>query len=144
MGLGQYASASIRLATELENSLTKEEIASLARDLRRAGLQIWLDWREKNADAIEAFVAATPSERNRRKAWADEEIRRLLTLAAIIHCRQAHAVLDALVLNAPVLEPGAPYRDTTSVAGSIFRELLRMRIPQWPTAFADIEPSPFE
>lgn len=144
MGLSNYVSASSGHARELADSLTEEEITALAHTLRACGLHEWQTWCADRLHQIHDYVAATPSQRSRKKAWQDPQLRPLLVLAAITHCQRAHALLEALIENETILSVGGSYRDTTAHAGTVQNQLENMCIPEWPEAFELYCPSPFD
>ena len=144
MSLHNYAAASSGLALELVESLTREEVLALRASLIGVSAREWLDWCDRHAGHIEGYVQATPSQRMKKKAWEKPVLRAQLVLAAIRHCRFAHALLRTLHENEFWLSPGGSYRDTTASAGEICQALLRIDMPVWPPEWAAVCPSPFD
>lgn len=128
MRLDRYAHMCGAIASELAESLTTEDVTRLKADLDGETAYAWMAWRTQNEQRVAAFVAASPSERQRRKAWRQDRLR--LTLAAIQHSLEGHAVLDAVEREA--LEPGDPYRKVASRAGLAYSRIFGADIPDWP------------
>ena len=84
MDLNKCASACNRLALELEESLTTDDVEALRADCAALGLMQWAAWVRENAPTILKFVEATASVRN-EKAWQAPEMKRRLVLAAMQH-----------------------------------------------------------
>lgn len=143
MGIANYAAASIELAQELADSLSSEDVEAVAADLSRIGLRAWLEWQDAHEGEVADYVAATPGQRARKKAWADPPLRRRLALAALSHCQAAHLLLDFLSRHAAALVPGGPYRGTTALAGTLYWDLMDTEVPHWPAQLARVCPSPF-
>ncbi len=135
MGLGKYALACEGLADELRASLSESEVSDLHKLWAGRPVLDWIKWRQANANLVSAFVAATPSERRRRKF---KEHRLLLTMAGIQHCLEAHALLT--VVDESFLDPGCSYRSMAALAGEAYDRLYDFDIPDWP--FDDLD-SPF-
>lgn len=132
MGLNSYASASLRLSTELEQLMSKDEIDSLFSELKTFGEKAWIKWQLSNSQTIIEFVAATPAQRVRKKEWNKPKLRGKLILASIIHCQAAYKLLSFLTQNEPWLKPGGGYRDMAARAGDLYWSLLDTDVPNWP------------
>ncbi len=135
MGLGKYALECEGLANELRESLTEAEVSELHELLEGCTLQDWARVRDANHSLISAFVCATPTQRRAKKFAKDKLV---LTMAAIQHCLEAHALLT--VVDESSLEPGCSYRDMAAQAGDAFDRLYDFAIPDWP--FDELD-SPF-
>lgn len=137
MDLGNYVTESFYLAEELKQLPTPRELEALHKALMGKSVHAWLDWRSDNAELVSEFVAATPSERAKRKKF--QEARLFLIMAGVQHCLEGHALLKT-VSNA-YLVPGGSYRGMTATAGDAYDRLLAVDIPYWP--FDDME-TPFK
>ncbi|HAT50775.1 MAG: hypothetical protein HQL07_04630 [Nitrospirae bacterium] len=124
MSLASYASAALGFSEELADSLSEREIQTLRAHFSEKMPRLnWDVWKLQNKVEIAAFVAASPSERKKRKAWNHPpEKKLLLTLAAYQHCREGYLLLsfaDRLVDLA-----GLTNRIVASQAGLQCRQLL--------------------
>lgn len=113
----RYAAAARGLVDELIASLPSAEIDALRDDLRGAGLANWLLWEREHQPYIEEFLASTPTQRARKKAWAAPQDRRLLVYGAICHAARGAAFLA--VLSESLLCRDLSYR--TAAAASVSR-----------------------
>lgn len=139
MGLDNYILEAEDLAGELRESLQEAEIEALHQRLSGWAIKDWINWRMGNQSLVSEFVAATPSERDRKKRFREHRL--YLTMAGIQHCLEAHALLS--VISDSCLEPGESYRSMTARAGNAHtRLLLEFEVPYWP--FDDYVESPFE
>jgi len=101
-----YVERCTELARELVESLTEQEVETLRSRLEGATKGDWTAWRKRHAETIAQFVEASPSQRNKRKAWKDARL--FLCLAGFQHCVEAGIVLEEIDLH--FLSPGGPYR----------------------------------
>lgn len=138
MTLYTYTSKCTEFAEELADALTIADIDALRADCAAIGLRGWYGWLNSSAQTVSAFVASTPSQRRKKKAWQDQPLRRRLVLGAIWYVNCGHRLLD--MIDEYRLEPGGSYRDTAARAGDAYVELVYNRIPDWP--FDD--PNPFD
>lgn len=143
MGIGNYAAASSGFARELAASLTNEDVLSLAEDVGGIGLHAWVQWQVEHEDATSDYVAATPAQREKKKAWREPVLRRRLVLAAMTHCLAAHELQAFLRDHEHDLSPGGTYRDTTATAGRLYWTLMGSEIPHWPLELERVCSSPF-
>lgn len=127
MALGKYAAECEALADELRESLGEEDVAQLHELLAGRQIQEWIRWRDANINLVVDFVAASPSQRKRKKFDGQ---RLLLTLAGIQHCLEAHALLT--VIDESFLEPGCSYREVAARAGEAYDHLFDFNVPDWP------------
>lgn len=132
MNLDRYVAQCGELASELIDSLSLPDQQALREQLNATDLETWLAWRAKHAESVRAFVAASPSQRARKKSW--QPARLLLTLAATQQCLEAELLLQAI----QHLVPGNSYRDMAVMAGQAYNEVLCGSIDLWP--FDEVEP----
>lgn len=144
MGIGNYASASMSAVQELAAALTTEDVRALASELAKEGIKAWVDWQVDHESEIQDYVAATPSQRQKKKRWNDPALRPRLVLAALTHCLAAAELLGFLHAHEFELLPGGPYRDTTALAGSLYWKIMHSDVPHWPEAYLRVVPSPFD
>ena len=130
MSMSNYARACRKLADELRQSMTPEDVQGLRGILAGVTCQGWTNWRLQYESDVLTFVSATPSQRRKRKAWAETGVRWALTMASLQHLHQAEAVLWIVAEGG--LVPGASYRDTAAVAGKYYSDILATNIPEWP------------
>ena len=127
-GLGNYVSAASGLAEELRASLNEQEVSALHRALSGKLVIAWIKWRNENSSLVSEYVAATPSERSKKKKF--KEHRLYLSMAGIQHCLEAHALLS--VVTNSWLVPGGSYRGMAADAGEAYNRLYEFNIPFWP------------
>ncbi|WP_413206754.1 hypothetical protein [Rhodospirillum sp. A1_3_36] len=131
MSLANYAHACRTLAQELVESLSSEQVEDLRASLEGVTHKEWTEWMRKYAPQISAFVAATPSQRQRKKAWKDPVLRAQLSLAGYHHLLQGQHILDAVDRHG--LYPGGSYRMMGSLAGDAYWDILGAGdVPFWP------------
>ncbi len=135
MRLALYVHACRQLAQELIESLTQNEIVQLRADLDGMTLLEWIGYRHSRAPEIAAYVAMTPSRRNKKHPPGESG---LLVYAAIQHCLEAAELLEQM--EQMDLHPGASYRSVAGRAGTAFAALRDCAVCEWPFAGA----SPFE
>ena len=120
MSLRNYIGACATLAAELADSLSEKDVDDLRANLNEMTRIEWLTWVGEHHKIVAWFLAATPSQRKKRKEWNEPSLRRFLVLAAIQMCERAEAVLEA----ANSLQPGASYRNTTADAVILYWKIL--------------------
>jgi hypothetical protein len=138
MNLGRYAQACNEFESELLEYLTKKDVSELREDCAALGRQPFLDWMTSQLKIIHSFVAATPSQRQKRKYWDDPVLRRRLVLAGIWYLRCAYRLLDGI--DQYHLAPGGSYRETAARAGKAYTEIYYKLSRLWPFGGQD----PFE
>ncbi len=143
MGLHKYAAESSGHAQELVKALTTDDVLALAADLKTLGLRAWIHWQSANKMEINEYVSATPAARAKKLKWRDQVLQRRLSLAALVQCHAAHALLNFLVEHEYMLSGIGPYRDTTAIAGNAYQEIMGTEVAEWPEALEQICPSPF-
>lgn len=131
MSLALYAKKAEELAQELIESLTESEIEDLRSQLQGLTIQQWQQWRVECQVAIAEFAASTPSQRAKKARW--KEMRAGLALAAAQLCLES-AALQKATLRLRQTQPGASYRDMTTIAGVAYQEVMAAEIPVWPLA----------
>lgn len=134
MPLDRYTDQCLALAAELAESLTEAEIGIVRGGLTEMGLAGWLRFCVAHADAIAAYVAATPAQRRRSVAWRQARLE--LTLAAYQHCQKAAVLLH----QAAQLLPGCSYRRMAAEAGAAYDRLEADPPEDWPWG----DPNPFD
>lgn len=136
----RYASQCGELAQELVDSLSEQEVELLKSRLEGASKHDWKTWKLTYQADIAGYVAATPSQRQRKKRW--QACRLELTLAAFQHCIEAQILLDQV--DEHFLMPGGPYRAMASKAGVAYRKVAGVEATSWPwpgdTPFVDDDP----
>ncbi len=135
MSLDLYAAACNEFLSELEGSLTKEDVDELRADCAALGWEKWCQWANKNLSIICDYVESTPSQRLKKKAWRDPSTRRALVLAAIQYLYRAKYLLEAL--SEHNIAPGKSYRYTAALAGFVHLQICSKDIPRWPFPGAD-------
>ncbi|MBW2623169.1 MAG: hypothetical protein JRD68_09710 [Deltaproteobacteria bacterium] len=138
MSLYKYAQACTGFELELKESLTREDITELRKDCAALGLKAWYSWTSENLPSISAYIAATPSQRQKRKAWKDPAVKRFLVLGALYEVQCAKNLLKGLVQHEHNLIPGSPYRDMAVKAAEAYREIFLQDVHDWP--FDDPDP----
>jgi len=135
MGLHRYAAESSGHAQELVKALTKEDVLALAEDLRTLGSHAWISWADEHKKEVFDYVSATPAARAKKVTWREPVLRRRLSLAAIVHCHAAHALLVFLAEHEYMLAGVGPYRDTTAISGSAYWQIMDSEVQEWPEEF---------
>jgi len=130
MSLSRYALECRKLIEELIQSLTKEDAENLRQSLGGVTQAAWQAWTTENSAAISRYAAASPSERKKRKEWAEPGLHKQLVLAAIQHLQRGEALL--LEISHNQLEPGIGYRSMAAAAGDAYQGLLKRQFQDWP------------
>ena len=130
MGLENYADACKEFVWELKASLTKEDVEELRSDCISLGWQKWNQWLGKNYQEIVSYIAATPSQRQRKKSWQQDQHRRRLVLGAISLVSGAHLFLENIVEYD--LQPGQSYREMAGKATLAYIYTVYSDLPRWP------------
>ena len=137
MSLYKYVQECEKLVLELKDTLTPADIDALRKDCRILGLAGWDKWFFDHLAVISAFVAATPSEREKRKEWQDPVQKRRLVLASIQQMIRACTLLEGIHRHG--LRPGQSYRHMVSKAAEAYMDIfMRQAASDWP--FEDPDP----
>ncbi len=140
----RYAHNAASFCTELASLLSADDIDALAAELARHGAQAlpaWLTWQDEHQAEIERFAAASPGERQRRKAWAEPMHRARLIAAALLLLQNGRVLLSLLAQYGCNIGPDNTYRDAATQAGWLVSQLFhQLPDPYWPF---DDAPSPF-
>jgi len=115
MSYGYHAE---RLAGEVRDLLSETDGAALADDLELIGYDGWLKWEKAHARMAGQFLAATPAQRAKKKAWQGDILRRRLVLAAYRQARLAAIMLHDHGAGQDSLAAGS-YREVTAAAGAL-------------------------
>ncbi|MBI9081727.1 MAG: hypothetical protein JEY79_18550 [Pseudodesulfovibrio sp.] len=132
MWIDKYASEALNHYEELRSSLTDEEIVRFRENCAKAGVSAMHQWFLKNWRLACEYLAATPSQRKKKKAWQDPESKPLLVWAACIYAKQGHALLQGLTNSGLLGCEGIGYRAMTSEAGNIYLAVLSPEVSDWP------------
>ena len=138
MSLNKYASKCREFERELRQCLTNENIDALRKHCAEVGKNDWVAWVYNNQQTISAFLASTPSQRRKKKAWQDPKVKSHLVLAALFQLGYAQHMLEALVQHP--LSPGSSYRDMVLRAVDLYEEVVSRELEFWPFD----HPNPFE
>ncbi len=132
MSLSNYVSACREFRQELKASLSAEDVEELWCDCARMGRQFWNAWQCENSEDVEKYVESTPTVRDKRKKWRENEVyRRRLVFAAMLHVGRARCLLEEI--NNAGLAPGGSYRLMASVAGIAYNHIVfDQRVTEWP------------
>jgi len=94
MSLSNYINATVEIAHELTESLSKQDVNIVWYSIKAHGKDEWIAWLNAHEkDAIQ-YLRATPSQRARKKAWNQEAIRPFLIVAAILHAQRAVGLME--------------------------------------------------
>jgi hypothetical protein len=138
-GFYKYVQECERLVAELKESLGSAEVDALREDCKALGLRGWDEWFFDNLGVISAFIAATPSQRERRREWQASVLRRRLVLASIQQLIRACNLLGGIHRHG--LSPGQSYQQMASKAADAYLDIfLKQPASDWPFD----EPNPFE
>ena len=116
MSWHKYHSQIRELGFELAALLSKEELYAIEQDLAVQGGKAWVTFVNENLDEISAFLAATPAQRNKKKAWQAQPHRRRLIFAAIYFHRHANLFLKNMIGSSLDMGIGLGYRSVHAAA----------------------------
>jgi hypothetical protein len=132
MWIDRYEAEAFRHYEELRDSLTPKEVDELRTLCSTVELSELHRWSASNWLSVCEYVAATPSQRKRKKAWQDPEVKPLLVWAACRHAKRGCALLQGLMQSMVLSMRGAGYRKMTAEAGRAYFEVLSQDVPDWP------------
>ena len=136
-GFYKYVQECERLAEELKESLSSADIDELRKACKALGLRGWDDWFFDNLGVISAFMAAAPSEREKRREWQESILKRRLVLASIQQLTRASNLLAGI--HSHGLSPGQSYRQMASKAADAYLDIfLKQPASDWP--FDELDP----
>jgi hypothetical protein len=137
MSFGSYEGEAYRIAEEIIDDLTQEDVEAIHRELKGLGYQAWCEWKSTNRVVIVKFVESTPRQRIRLKQF--KPLMPLLVLAAFQECLAGCEFLKSI--ESYGLFPGRSYRSMAAQASEAFRHLYYLGIDEhWPWPWLD---SPF-
>lgn len=132
-----YTSAASRIAHELYEMMSEEDVDLLRNEIRQLGKDGWnLRSITLRSEAID-FIAAAPSKRARLKKWQDPVLRRHLTFISYHLAKVGATVLDESEALSDGI--GASWRDMTASAVSASIRIMRQMLWKWPF----LGPAPF-
>ena len=141
MSNDKFAGECEGVAEDLADSLTDHQVKRLHKLLSQANRAGWAVWRQENREMIARFVAATPSQRNKRVGWnKPAETKLYLCLAGYQHCMEGAKILKASEKLS--FRPRSSYRDIAQQAGSVYQKLLDEPAEEWP--YYHSYPNPFQ
>lgn len=130
MPLQKYAHECMHLSRELTSSLDGDLFEETLGRIREMDYSDWMKFREVHQREIEAVVAATPAQRERKlKPKHGPELWPLLVMAACQHCVAGYELLDVVSRRCQV---GQSYRSMAAEAGSARIELDLCVLSLWP------------
>ena len=124
----KYAAKAKALAKETVGDLTDKQVTSLQSELSEMGLLAWRQWRESHSQDIYEYMAATPSQRQKKKSWQYKQAK--LAFAAYWDYQFASQFLSAL--DDPGLQPGGSYRQVAADAAQVYQTLRKNSLDAWP------------
>jgi hypothetical protein len=129
MSLGPYPGEVYRIAEELRDDVSDEEVELIHRELKRLGYQRWCEWKSNNRAAVSKYLESTPSQRSKLKLF--KPLMPLLSLAAFQECLAGHALLMSIENH--FLFAGGSYRAMAGQASEAFREVYTLAVDgHWP------------
>ncbi len=138
--LSRYVSETDQLKTELIESLSGSEVEALQADCASLGTERFAIWFFENLTEIEKFVHASPSQRGRRKAWANPALKSRMILGGVRYLTGAHNLLSLIEENSAHHQAGHGYRDMAVASGNTFWKMWLKPVPDWPIEWGE---SPF-
>jgi len=129
MGLGSYAGEVYRIAEEILDEISQDDVEVVYRKLQTLGYDGWCDWKANNLDVVCRYVESTPLQRARLKLF--KPLMPLLALAAFQECLAGYNLLMAIENHN--LFPGGPYRTMARRATEGFRDIYTLAVDEyWP------------
>lgn len=139
MGWGRYAQETGARVSELEALLTKDDVSDLRTLLSRQSKAAWATWMSNHHQLALAYIAASPSERNKAARFRLESGKLLLLrVTALVLAKQGHALIEAMSMSCLVI--GLGYRQALAEAADVAEKSFFAADPFWPLA----APSPWD
>lgn len=119
MSLGSYPGEVYRIAEELRDDVSDEDVEVIHRELKRLGYEGWCEWKSNNRAAVSKYVESTPSQRSKLKLF--KPLLPLLSLVAFQECLAGFELLRTI--ESHFLFPGGSYRAMAGQASEAFRDV---------------------
>ena len=137
MSLGSYAGEVYRIAEELLDDVSEEDVEAIHRELKTLGFTGWCEWKFNNRVAVSRYVESTPAQRSKLKLF--KSLMPLLSLAAFQECLAGYELLRTIESHS--LFPGGSYRAMAGHASEAFRDIYTLAVDEyWPWGWLE---SPF-
>lgn len=137
MNFYKYVQSCEKLVLELKDALTPADIDELRKDCRILGLAGWDRWFFDHLAPISAFLAATPSEREKLEGWQNPVQKRRLVLASLQQLIRGCNLLEGIHIHG--IGPGQSYRHMASKAAEAYMDIfMKQPASDWP--FDDPDP----
>lgn len=131
MTLAAYAAECRRLALELIEETTQDDIEQVRAGLAGMKEHEWVCWCVANQKEICEVIFASPAKRRQRKLWQDPRLKPRYALAAIQYMIRGSGLLNAV--DEYGLHPGCSYRGMAASAGRAYMDLFLMSdVNYWP------------
>jgi hypothetical protein len=129
MSLDSYPGEVYRIAEELLDDISQDDVEVIHRKLKTFGYHGWCDWKANNLAVVRRYVESTPSQRAKLKLF--KPLMPLLALAAFQECLAGYNLL--MTIENHNLFPGGPYRTMARRASEAFRDVYLLAIDEyWP------------
>lgn len=137
MSLGSYPGEVYRIAEELRDDVSEEDVEAIHRELKRLGHIGWCEWKFNNRVAVWRYVESTPAQRSKLRLF--KPLMPLLSLAAFQECLAGYELLQ--IIERHFLFPGGSYRAMAGQASEAFRDVFILTVDEcWPWGWLE---SPF-
>jgi hypothetical protein len=124
-----YAGEVYKIAEELLDDLSQDDVQIVYVTLKELGLDGWCDWKLRNAEIVLRYVESSASQRTKLKLF--KPLMPLLVLAAFQECLAGQHFLQCIESHA--LFPGQPYRTMARLAAEAFRDVYTIAADEyWP------------
>src|SRR5216684_609243 len=134
MSLGSYIGEVHRIAEELCDDISQEEVETIYQELMSLSYHGWREWKKKNQDIISKYVGSTPTQRAKLKQF--KTLMPLLAFASYQDCLAAYDLLR--LIESHFLFPGNSYRGMASSAADVYYEIREFSHDQsWPWPWCD-------
>lgn len=117
MDLAHYIDEMKGIAEEIVDDFSDSQRNFLEVELKRLGIDAWIDFKKSKIETIQSYVSATPSQRKKQKCF-QSEYKIHIALAAYQECMSAVLMFEQISNNHMLY--GTSYREFSGLACQVF------------------------